>query len=240
MIIDLMKKQVQTFKTKLPVSKKTVQFRPLLVKEEKLITEINELDSSIENRLSNLSKLVDSCCVDIDSKNLNMYDFQHMLIELRKRSFSEISELNITCPVTSEKININLDLNSGVSNKTDTEYLEIELNSIFLKFKKPTISDLIQSECLPKTYTDLINLMGICLVDIETDKQKLNMSSISIKEKMESLEYLPKSSFEKIKNFILNTFVEFKIHYVTSDGITRTIEIKDFVTFLKFFLVILR
>ena len=87
MLLDLMKKQVQEFKVKLPLTKKSVNLRSMLVKEEKLVSEIQEIGNSTEQKLENLCAIVDSCCSGVKSKNLPIYDFQFLLSEIRKRSY---------------------------------------------------------------------------------------------------------------------------------------------------------
>tara|TARA_Y100001972_G_scaffold73368_1_gene89179 strand:+ start:2731 stop:3453 length:723 start_codon:yes stop_codon:yes gene_type:complete len=239
MLLDLMKKQVQEYKIKLPLTKKTIRMRSLLVKEEKLITQIQELSSTTEEKLEGLCKIVDSCCVNVNSKNLPIYDFQFLLTELRKRSYSDTSSFNITCPKTKEKVQINLNLASGVINKTSKEKLILKLPTAIFEFRRPTIDDLLQIKNIPEKNEEFLFLMINCLNQVENESEKIDLTLISKEEKISCLEYLNKKDYEKIKEFILESFVEYKIKYKTSDGVDRIIEVKDFANHLKFYLVTL-
>ena len=112
MIIDLIKKNIPQYNTKLPISKKNVSFRPLLVKEEKFISIVTNINSTFEDKIKNLAALIDSCCNNkVNCLNLYVPDFQFLLNEIRKKSVSESVSLNITCPITNENISIETNLN---------------------------------------------------------------------------------------------------------------------------------
>ena len=67
----------------------------------------------------------------------------------------------------------------------------------------------------------------------------MTMKDSTKEEKLEFLNYITKKDFEKIQNFIMSTFISFQINYTTSDGVSRKIEVNDFVNFLKFYLIML-
>ena len=234
-----MKKQVQEFKVKLPLSKKTVKLRSMLVKEEKLISEIQEIGISTEQKLTNLCDLVDSCCTGVNSKDLSIYDFQFLLAEIRKRSYSEISSFNLTCPKTKEKIEINLILDSEIIKDKPKEKLIIKLPSAIMEFRRPNVSDILEIKTIPDTNDEFLYLMVSCLDKVETESEKIDLTLVSIEEKVSCLNYLQKKNYKEVKEFILGSFIEYVIPYTTSDGLDRTLEVKDFSNYLKFYLVTL-
>ena len=239
MLLDLMKKQVQEFKVKLPLTKKSVNLRSMLVKEEKLVSEIQEIGNSTEQKLENLCAIVDSCCSGVKSKNLPIYDFQFLLSEIRKRSYSEISSFSITCPKTKEKVEINLVLSSEIIKNKPKEKLILNLPSAILEFRRPKVSDLLEIKNIPDKNEEFLYLIINCLDQAETKSEKIDLNLVPIEEKLSCLNYLQKKDYEEIKEFILSSFIEYNIPYKTSDGIDRILEVKDFSNYLKFYMVTL-
>ena len=240
MIIDLLKKSIPEYSAFLPDQNNSFTYRPLLVKEEKYISIITTIKSSFEEKMNNLCLLVDSCFENkIKSQNLTVNDFQIALNLIRQKSISEISEFKMTCPFTSEEVNINVNLNSFIQDKTEKK-LKILINDIFVfVFEKPKVSSLIKLNNFPSTEEDWFNLISDCLVEINTEKEKINFESLSVEEKIKYIEFIDKDSFQNIKKFIKLNTISFKIDYNLSDGTKKEIEVNDFVNFLKFFLVIL-
>jgi hypothetical protein len=241
MLVDVLKKNLPEYKITLPVTKKKISFRPLLVKEEKFISAINELSSSVSNKLINLSNLVDSCCNDsIKSVNLPIYDFQYLLAEIRKNSVLEISKLKMTCPHTKERVDATVNLIEYKKKKNTNSELSINVSdNMTIEFRIPTLKDLTQIDNFIKSKTELIQLMALCLIGTETPEEKIDLASYSYEQKIEFLEYLSTKDFYKVKDFIMDSFITFKIEYLTSDNKLRNVEVNDFVNFLKFYLIML-
>jgi len=240
MIIDVIKKSVPEYKIKLPGLNKIFSYRPMLVKEEKFLSTIMTVTSSFEDKLINLCSLVDSCFDDkIKSKSLNISDFQIAINEIRKRSIDETVNFKLTCPTTKEVVNVSIDLDSFITHTTDTS-LELKLKqNVILSFKALTIKSLFLLSDFPETDSDWFDLICSSLYQIETTSEKINLNDNSVKSKKEYLELIPRSEFKKVKEFITNNCISFKVKYKTSDGVDREIEVDDFANFLKFYLVIL-
>ena len=124
MIHDIIKKSIPEYTCELPVTKKEIKFRPLLVKEEKFIAQINELSEKFSDRLYSLCKLVNSCCEEtIDSIQLPIYDFQYLLVDIRKRSITEE-----TCMQLVSSVLVELETeNKTIDLKTETKEEKIKM-----------------------------------------------------------------------------------------------------------------
>ena len=237
-----MKKLVPTYTCDLVITKKKVTFRPLTVKEEKYISQINELSESFSEQLLSLSNLVDSCCDNaISSKDLSIYDFQILLMNIRKKSISETSQMQIRCPYTNETVIVNMNYDDNAINKIQRKQkLELILNNnIKLKLKLPTVADLIETNVDYKSDDDLIKLLPFCLLEIEHESKTVDLTMETDKNKLEVLEVLSRQDYKKVKTIISKGFFTLKLKYQTSDGVSREVVVSDFVNFLKFFLVTL-
>jgi hypothetical protein len=114
----LPKIDVPIFTLNLPLSKKTVRYRPFLVKEEKLLLmamESNE-ESSV---ITAIKQIVTNCSLDeIDVEQMPVTDVEYFFLNLRARSVGEIIDLQYKC-------------NNKVKNEKDEEN---DCNNI-VKFK---------------------------------------------------------------------------------------------------------
>lgn len=105
----LPKLEVPTFTTMLPSSKKSVKYRPFLVKEHKVLLMLSDADAGEIQRV--VTELIDACTFNkLDTNDLTYIDIVHMFIELRKASLGEQLPLVVNCPC-GEAINVTTNLN---------------------------------------------------------------------------------------------------------------------------------
>ena len=78
----------------LPLSKKKIQIRPFLVKEEKIFLMAAEADDE-DSILSAVKQIVNNCCLteNIDIESLPISYVEYIFFNLRARSISEVVEL---------------------------------------------------------------------------------------------------------------------------------------------------
>ena len=93
----LPKLDVPIYETTLISTGKLVRFRPFLVKEQKLFLMASQ--SNDNNEVINSIKQVLSNCImdDINIELIPAFDLEHLFIQLRARSVSEIVQLRYTC-----------------------------------------------------------------------------------------------------------------------------------------------
>ena len=110
------------YNAELPVSKKTVRFRPFLVKEQRNMIMVTE-DSSTTEMYNALVNMLQSVLItDIQVDELPMTDLEYLFIQVRAKSIGETQELDMKCSKTEDcdgKVKMKLDLNDIVISKTD-------------------------------------------------------------------------------------------------------------------------
>ena len=76
----------------------TIQFRPFLVKEEKLL--LMALESGDTNEMINAIKQIVSSCVitEINFDNIPLFDLQYIFLQLRSQSVGEVIQLRFKHP----------------------------------------------------------------------------------------------------------------------------------------------
>jgi len=103
--------ETPTYELTIPSTKKVVEYRPFLVKEEKMLLVAQESNNQKEI-LRAMKKLVDVCLFKkIDVDKLALFDLEYIFIKLRSKSVGETTNLMApcgNCDVPSE-ITINLD-----------------------------------------------------------------------------------------------------------------------------------
>lgn len=214
------------FELTLPLSKKTIKYRPFLVKEEKIL--LMAMEANDETTIINsIKQIVTNCCLDkIDVNKIPILDLEYLFLNLRARSVSEVIELQYKC-------NNNVTDESGNTKKCN------HVNPIFINLYEinPTIPedhsnkiDLGNDIGIMMTYPNFHmvsnNLTGnsieiimkiICeCVEYIYDKDDIYYAKdIAKKEIEEFIESLTREQFAKIQHFFdsipkLNKTVEFK------------------------------
>jgi hypothetical protein len=85
------------YELELPLLKKKVQFRPFLVKEEKIL--LMAMESEDENSVVlGIKQIMRNCLLsDIDIEDLPILDFEYLFLNLRARSVGETIDLQYKC-----------------------------------------------------------------------------------------------------------------------------------------------
>ncbi|HAW80041.1 MAG TPA: hypothetical protein DCX27_10230 [Balneola sp.] len=239
MLHEIIKKTIPEYTCILPISKKEIKFRPLLVKEEKFISQINELSDLFSDRLYSLCKLVDSCCDNtIDSMQLPIYDFQYLLIDIRKRSITEETSMKIQCPYTGESVVVQINFNDLLKNvvvQSQTKEITID-NSTILKVGIPKIKDILDTLLEMTNDTDIMKLVASVLLELETVDKTIDLKTETKEEKLQMLESMNRDQYKIIKEYVMNGYFIMNLKYQTSDGTERKVKVSDFANFLRFYL----
>ena len=94
--MSLPKISVPTFEMTIPSTEQKVQYRPFLVKEEKLFENLKEQSRS--ESIETLSKCITNCSLGkVDGFTLPIFDLQNIWIQLTKISGIEMPEWLILC-----------------------------------------------------------------------------------------------------------------------------------------------
>lgn len=192
------------FTMKVPSTGQEVQFRPYLVKEEKILLMAFE---SGDNKQA-LSAVADTilACVDADIKkaNLTPYDVEYMFTQIRGKSVGESSTVNIQCEHCQHQNEITIDLDEVYIDKPVVKNT-VEINGKYiLELKHPsymemvkTVSDKDDVSTMFKTIASALH----ALHNVEDESQVL-FADESEKEVNDFLESLPPKVFSEIRQFL--------------------------------------
>ena len=89
---------VAKYELTLPSQQKTINFRPFLVKEEKILLMAMESGESKE-MISAIKEIVKSCTFgELLAENHPMFDIEYVFLQIRAKSVGEKAKLKVLCP----------------------------------------------------------------------------------------------------------------------------------------------
>tara|TARA_Y100000004_G_scaffold173027_1_gene210466 strand:- start:540 stop:1253 length:714 start_codon:yes stop_codon:yes gene_type:complete len=194
------------YSAELPVSKKTVRYRPFLVKEQRNMLMVTEDSTTTEMYYALVSMLQSVLITDIQVDELPMTDLEYLFIQVRAKSIGESQEVDIKCNKTEDcdgKVKMKLDLNDIVISKTDipqdgriqlNEELTVELAVPSSKNMMSVVDVTDESEMIRK-------LMLISMRKIYDKENIYELSEYRDSEIVDFLESLTIEQFTKISKF---------------------------------------
>lgn len=216
----LPKLDVPIYETKLISNEKNIRYRPFLVKEQKILLMAAESDD--QNEIINAVKqIINNCVLDeINVDNLATFDIEHLFIQLRARSVSEVVQLNYNCNniINSEKE----EKICGNKVKFDLNVLEIEptknpehTNKIVITekmgivMKYPTFKSVSKLDVNSNDIDQVLDIIIGCIDYIYDDEKMYYGKDCTKEELINFVESLTQNDLEKIQNFF-NTLPKFK------------------------------
>ena len=89
---------VAKYELTLPSQQKTINYRPFLVKEEKVLLMAMESGES-KDMISAIKEIVKSCTFgEMLAENYPMFDIEYVFLQIRSKSVGEKTKLKILCP----------------------------------------------------------------------------------------------------------------------------------------------
>jgi len=191
-----------TYQLTLPSTQQKIDFRPFLVREQKIIMMAQESQDE-KQMVRAMSDLVTSCTFNkFDVNKLPIFDVEYMFLKIRGKSIGETVELNLMCPDDGEtqvptKINledIEVSMTVGHSNMIDIT------DNIKLQLRYPIYSDATQVGGLEQS-DGVFKLLTRCIDKIIYGDQEYNRVDISDKEIEEFIDQLNTDQFNRIVEF---------------------------------------
>ena len=194
-----------TYELELPSTGQSINYRPFLVKEEKLLVlaleteDTKQITTAIKNVLKNCV-LTKGVRVD----QLPTFDIEFLFLNIRGKSVGEEIEVNIICPDDEETqvpVTINLD-DIGVQ-KNDTHSNQIKLDKdLMMELKYPSLEQFIKNNFDfddANAMDQSFDLIAACIDKIYTADEVWAVADCTKKEVKEFLEQMNSSQFKEIE-----------------------------------------
>ena len=196
-----------TYELELPSTEETIQYRPFLVKEEKLL--VIALESEDTKQITNAIKTVIKNCIitkNIKVETLPTFDIEFLFLNIRGKSVGEELEVNIICPDDGETqvpVTINLDDIKVQKNENHEKKIKID-NSVMMEMKYPSLDQFIKNNFDfegGNAMDQSFDLIASCIDKIYTADEVWVTSDVTKKELIDFLEQLNSSQFKQIEKF---------------------------------------
>jgi hypothetical protein len=214
-----------TYELELPSTGETIQYRPFLVKEEKLL--VIALESEDTKQITTAIKTVIKNCIqtkNVKVEALPTFDIEYLFLNIRGKSVGEELEVNIICPDDGETqvpVKINLDDIKVQKSEEHTNRIKLD-NSIMMEMKYPSLDQFIKNnfDFNDKNAMDQsFELIGSCIDKIYTEDEVWAAADVTKKEISDFLESMNSSQFKGIEKF-----------FETMPKLSHTLKVKNPVT----------
>ena len=202
-----------TYELEIPSTDEKIKYRPVLVKEEKIL--MMALETKNESDIVQAVKDIVSSCtfnkVNLDA--MPMFDVEYVFLNIRAKSVGEVSSFNVLCPddgKTYAKCEVNL---TDVKVQVDDNHTnKIELgNGTGMIMQYPTINSFAETGIKTITAENMLEVISSCILQIyeEDGKKVYDPKDQTKKELTEFIEQLNTNQFKDVQNFF-NTMPRLK------------------------------
>ena len=196
-----------TYELELPSTGETIQYRPFLVKEEKLL--VIALESEDTKQITTAIKTVIKNCIltkNIKVESLPTFDIEYLFLNIRGKSVGEELEVNIICPDDGEtQVPVKINLDDIEVQKSEEHSNRIKLDdNIMMEMKYPSLDQFIKNNFdfdNKNAMDQSFELIGSCIDKIFTEDEVWSAADVTKKEIAEFLESMNSSQFKDIEKF---------------------------------------
>ena len=198
-----------SYELELPSTGKTIQYRPFLVKEEKLL--VIALESEDIKQITNAIKAVIRSCIltkGIKVETLPTFDIEYLFLNIRGKSVGEDISVNLTCPDDNETqvtVDVNLDDIKVEKSNDHTNQIKLDTN-LMMELKYPSLNEFIKNNFDPNDTSknpmeQSFDLVGSCIDKIYNQDEVWAAADCTKKEISDFLDSMNSSQFKEVENF---------------------------------------
>lgn len=196
-----------TYELELPSTGETIQYRPFLVKEEKVL--VIALESEDTKQITTAIKTVIKNCIltkGIKVEALPTFDIEYLFLNIRGKSVGETVEVNVICPDDEEtQVSVTIDLDEIKVQKDDEHTNQVKVDdNIMMVMKYPSLDQFIKNNFDFKDQSAMdqsFELIASCIDSICSGEEVWAAADCTKKEVTEFLESMNSSQFKGIEKF---------------------------------------
>ena len=195
-----------TYELVLPSTKKTIKYRPFLVKEEKLL--VLALETEEQKQITNAVKSVIKNCIQtrgIKVETLPTFDIEFLFLNIRGKSVGEEVDVNIIAPddgVTEIPVKIDIDQIKVIENPEHNNKIKLN-DELMMEMKYPSLEQFIKNnfDLNQSNFDQSFDLIASCVNKIYSEDEVWSADDVSKKEIIEFLEGMNSIQFKDIEKF---------------------------------------
>jgi hypothetical protein len=194
-----------TYELEVPSTDEKVQFRPFLVKEEKILLIAMESGKS-GDIIEAVKQIVNQCTFDkLDLNNIPMFDVEYIFLQIRAKSVGEVSKLRLLCPDDKKtQVDVEVDLNDVKVHVDEGHSNKIEIDDkMGMIMTYPSIDSFAKSGVTTITAANMLDVIGTCILQIYEDggEKVYEAKDQTKKELSDFIESLQSKHFKKVQEF---------------------------------------
>ena len=227
------------FPITIPSTGLKTEFRPMTLKEEKILLIAQESNDVTQTILA-IKQIISTCAPNLKVDLLASFDIEYLLIKIRAKSMSNIFEFSFKDDETDEKIDAKLNIDDLQVYIPEGHSKTFSLSGdTVLSMRYPSIDDyrsLVQSmsESTEKSITQqkMLDIMLNCIESIIVGDALYNLSKFTKEEISEFIDSMTVESVETIKTFFdTMPVLKYELKYVNKEGKEKTFVIQGLESF---------
>ena len=196
-----------SYELEIPSLKKSIKYRPFLVKEEKIL--IIALESEDPKQITESVKTVISNCIltrGIKVDQLSTFDIEYLFLNIRGKSVGETVDILVTCPddgKTQVPIVVNLDDIQVIFRDDHSRDIKLDDNLI-MRMKYPSMEEFIKNNFTTESNISVdqtFDLISSCVEQIYNEEESWAAADVTKKELKEFIDQLTSKQFKEVEKF---------------------------------------
>jgi hypothetical protein len=191
----------------IPSTGKNVNYRPYLIKEEKILLQAKESEND-KQMMQAITKLIAACVEGVNVDELTTFDVEYIFLQLRGKSSGEVIEVGYNCPhcEASNEIQVDLSLVNIVGDAIDKNVIieltpDINIELGYIKYNKMVNSMNFKKNA--DENAEIFTMVKNAIVSVNTEEERMIFADESTKDQDAFLDSLSSTQFQKITNFFI-------------------------------------
>jgi len=233
--MPLPKLEVPTYELKVSSLRKKIEYRPFLVREEKIL--LTALEGDQHDMVRAMKQIIENCLITkINIDELPLFDLEYIFLQLRSKSVGETSNIQLTCQECDEGNKITIDL-SKIELSTPEQTIDPNImltDSVGIVLKYPT-SDMLRYIDLEENFNfdTTLDVLEHCVDTIFSGDDIFDLQDYTKEERSEFFQNLTQKQFQDIQLYFDNMpkllhQVEFKCSACESEQSTELEGLQNF------------
>ena len=187
----------------IPSTSESLEFRPFLVKEEKVLMIAQEAGTN-QSMISAMKDVIKSCTFGVlDLYSLPMSDIEYILLQIRSKSVGETSEIRFKCDECDEMIDLTIDLSEIEVSKGDEIENKIQLtDDVGITLKAPGLKDAEKAAKSNKQNNDIVQSLASVIESVYDSDNIYPFAQAEPKEIENFIDSLSSEQVIKIKEWV--------------------------------------
>jgi hypothetical protein len=199
---------VATYDLKLPSSGKKIQYRPFLVKEEKVL--LQAMEGQDEKEILRALKQLITQCVSTEGfkvDDIAMVDLEYIFLRMRSKAVGDKSTINFThkpgeCDGVI-KVEIDLTKVEPTKNKNESDLIKIT-DEVQVRMVPPTVKALSNIDGSKSQIDSAFDTIRDCITEIYSNDELFSVQDHTTAEVDDFINSLSSNQFSKLRDYFDN------------------------------------